>query len=143
MMADLTTYLVDDVLTKVDRASMAISLEVRVPLLDHRVVEYALSLPLGSRRRKQSLKALLGRYLPNELFERPKTGFSIPLDEWLRGELRSLLDTYLGEERLRREGLFHASVVRALVREFLGGNKRLQRPLWALMAFEMWREHAG
>jgi len=146
LLTDAKTYLVDDNLVKVDRASMAVSLEARIPLLDVRVAEYALGLSerakMGPRRqdRKRVLRALLGRYVPPALFERPKQGFSVPLARWFRGELRWLLDEYLGRERLIREGIFDAGVVSGLVQEHLSGRRDREAVLWALVFWEMWRE---
>jgi asparagine synthase (glutamine-hydrolysing) len=149
LLTDTKTYLVDDILAKVDRASMAVSLEARIPLLDVRVAEYALSLSerakMGPWRqdRKRVLRALLGRYVPPALFERPKQGFSVPLARWFRGELRWLLDEYLGRERLIREGIFDAGVVGGLVQEHFSGRRDREAVLWALVFWEMWRERWG
>lgn len=144
--ADTKSYLVDDNLAKVDRASMSVSLEARVPFLDVHVVEFALGLSAGTKLgpwrqdRKRLLRRLLARYLPRPLFERPKRGFSLPLAHWLRGELRWLVEEYLEQGRLRREGLFDAECVSGLVREHLSGQRDREAVLWALIFWEMWRE---
>jgi len=144
MRVDQRTYLPDAMLTKVDRASMAVSLEVRVPLLDHRVVEYTSKLPDSLKYRngtgKYLLKKLLARYLPTELFERPKMGFGVPIDRWLRNDLKPLLVDYLSSERLRKEGLFDQVVVEQKIREHLSGHANHQYRLWSLLMWEMWRE---
>ena len=144
MRVDQKTYLPDAMLTKVDRASMAASLEVRVPLLDHRVVEFSAALPEIYKYRngtgKYLLKKLLAKYLPTELFERPKMGFGIPIDRWLRVELKDLLLDYLSTERLKREGIFNTDLVEKKVKEHLSGRTNHQYRLWSLLMWEMWRE---
>ena len=108
MLVDFTTYMADDILTKVDRASMGVSLEVRCPLLDPRVIELAWSLPssmrMGPKGGKHILQNLLARHVPRALFERPKQGFNIPIEEWLRGPLRDWAEALLDEHRLHQEG---------------------------------------
>jgi asparagine synthase (glutamine-hydrolysing) len=144
MRIDQRTYLPDALLTKVDRASMAVSLEVRVPLLDHRVIEYTAQLPNSFKYRngtgKFLLKRLLGQYLPANLIERPKMGFGVPIGRWFRKELRDLLLDYLSPERLKKEGLFDHIIVEKRLREHLSGQINHQYRLWALMMWEMWRE---
>jgi asparagine synthase (glutamine-hydrolysing) len=144
MATDIRTYLVDDILAKVDRASMAFSLEARVPLLDHRVVEFAARLPMEYKVRGRETKYLLRKVLysrvPRELIERPKMGFGIPVNRWLRNELRPLLDEYLNGERVRREGFLRPEGVDRVVREHLSGRRDHQYRLWALLVFAMWRE---
>ncbi len=143
---DLRHYLPDDILAKVDRTTMAAGLEGREPLLDHRVVEFALGLPLGERRgalgTKHLLRKVLYRYVPRELIERPKQGFAIPLARWLRGELAPLIDEYLAPSRIREGGILDPDAVRRTVAHFRagGGNDRLDvQKVWLLLAFEMWR----
>lgn len=144
MLCDLLTYLPDDILTKVDRASMSVGLEARVPLLDHRVVEFAARLPLAWNFRggeqKLLLKQVLARYVPRTLTERPKMGFGVPLDVWFRGEWETILQEYLGEERIRKEGFFLPAGVAELVGEHLSGRRNHFHRLWALVMFGMWRE---
>jgi asparagine synthase (glutamine-hydrolysing) len=144
MRVDQRTYLPDAMLTKVDRASMAVSLEVRVPLLDHRVVEYTAKLPDSLKYRngigKFLLKRLLGHYLPAHLIERPKMGFGVPIDRWFRKELKDLLLDYLSPERLKKEGLFDHILVENRIKEHLSGQINHHYRLWALLMWEMWRE---
>ncbi|MBI9082650.1 MAG: asparagine synthase (glutamine-hydrolyzing) [Desulfobacterales bacterium] len=144
MRVDQGTYLPDGMLTKVDRASMAASLEIRVPLLDHRVVEYTATLPDHLKYRNGSgkylLKKLLARYLPRDLFERPKMGFSVPIDRWFRKELKELLLDYLSPNRLNKEGLFDSELVQEKIAEHLSGRCSHQHRLWSLLMWEMWRE---
>ena len=144
MRVDQKTYLPDGMLTKVDRASMANSLEMRVPLLDHRVVEFTAGLPEHFKYRngtgKYLLKKLLAKYLPVRLFERPKMGFGVPIDHWLRYELKDLLLDYLSAERLKKEGLFNSKFVEKKIKEHLCGQVNHQYRLWPLLMWEMWRE---
>lgn len=144
MLVDLKTYLPDVMLTKVDRASMAVSLEVRVPLLDHRVVEYTSKLPDSLKFKngtgKYLLKKLLARYLPAHLFERRKMGFTVPLYRWFNNELKDLLLDNLSSERLKKEGLFDPTLVEKKLKEHLSGQFNHQLCLWTLLMWEMWRE---
>ncbi len=144
MATDIRTYLVDDILAKVDRASMAYSLEARVPLLDHRVAEFAARLPMEFKVKggetKHLLRKVLYRLVPRKLIDRPKMGFGIPVNRWLRNELRPLLEEYLGEDRIRKEGYLLPGGVTRVVREHLSGERDHQYRLWALLVFGMWRE---
>ena len=146
MMAyDQMSYMVDDVLVKVDRASMAVSLEAREPLLDHRLIEFAWTLPLHMKVRggkgKWLLRTLLARYVPEEIIERPKMGFAIPLDSWLRGPLRAWAESLLDESRLRAEGFFDAGQVRKAWRSHLAGGAEWQQHLWTVLMFQAWLEN--
>jgi asparagine synthase (glutamine-hydrolysing) len=144
---DFHHYLPGDVLTKVDRTTMAVSLEGREPMLDHRLVEFAFRLPPHLRRGalgpKHLLKKILYRYVPRELVDRPKQGFAIPLEQWLRRDMRDLVNDYLSDERVRRAGVFDPDMVQRLVRDFYDGNGRTAEQLWFLLAFELWREKWG
>jgi asparagine synthase (glutamine-hydrolysing) len=144
MLQDLGMYLPDDILTKVDRASMAVSLEARVPLLDHRLVELAWRLPLAWKLRggtgKWLLRRVLERHVPPALFERPKTGFGVPLEEWLRGPLREWAEASLDASRLRSGGYFEPEPIRAAWDAHLSGRSNFHYPLWDVLMFQGWLE---
>jgi len=142
MLLDTVSYLPDDLLVKVDRASMAVGLEARVPLLDHRIVAFAWTLPLSLKTRggqtKWLLRRVLERYLPRRLFERPKMGFGIPLEAWLRGPLREWAEDLLDERRLRREGFFRPEPIRQKWTEHLSGRHNWQYLMWDVLMFQTW-----
>jgi len=132
----------EDILTKVDRASMAVSLEVRAPFLDPRVAEYAASLPLeyklkGSKG-KYILKKAMEDLLPKEILQRPKKGFGIPIAEWLKTRLNSMLHDLLAPERLKDQGLFDAGFVQKLIKEHETGAASHHKQLWTLLVFQLW-----
>ncbi len=141
---DTVTYLPDDILVKVDRATMAVALEGRVPLLDHRVVEHAWSLPLGTKIQgntgKLLLRRVLSRYVPDKLVERPKMGFGVPVGEWLRGPLRDWAENLLSPTRIRAEGLLNPKPIADMWKEHQAGANNWQYPLWTVLMFQAWRE---
>lgn len=147
MATDTRSYLPDDILVKVDRAAMACSLETRVPLLDHRVVELAWRFPKHLKLRdgegKWVLKRVLDRYVPRTLMERPKMGFDVPMDSWLRGPLRDWAENLLSVERLRHDGYFDVQEVRQKWEDHLGGRINWQNQLWCVLMFQAWLEKNG
>jgi asparagine synthase (glutamine-hydrolysing) len=141
---DTMTYLPDDILTKVDRASMAVGLEARVPLLDHRVVEFAWRLPQSMKVRggtnKWLLRKILDRHVPRKIMNRPKMGFGAPVGKWLRGPLREWAESLLSQKRLSEAGFFDPTTVRAAWDGMLAGRNTAQEPIWGILMFEAWRD---
>ena len=141
---DYKTYMLDDILTKVDRATMSVGLEGREPLLDYRIIEFVSQLPsklkYNNGEKKWLLKQITHKYLPKELMDRPKQGFGVPLTEWFRNELKDYFMIYLDEKRIEKEGLFNSKEIIKLRDSYLSGNKENVQKLWFLLMFEMWYE---
>ena len=144
MRLDSLTYLPDDILTKVDRAAMAVSLESRIPLLDAAVIEFAWRLPAHMKLRngvsKWVLREVLYRHVPRELIERPKMGFGVPIDQWLRGPLRPWAEDLLDEATLRRQGYLNTALVKKTWNEHLSGSRNWHHQLWSILMFQAWLE---
>ena len=139
---DMMQYLPDDILTKVDRASMAVSLEVRVPLLDHRVVEFSWRLPrsvlIHGRRGKQILRDVLHRYVPPALVERPKAGFAVPIGDWIRGPLAGWASDLLSRPSLAASGLLNSNFIEQRFAEHQSGRRDWSHGLWSVLMFQAW-----
>jgi asparagine synthase (glutamine-hydrolysing) len=142
MYCDVVSYLPDDILCKVDRASMAVSLETRVPFLDHRVAELAARIPLGFKLRdgrgKHVIRELLYRHVPRKLIERPKTGFAVPVAQWIKGPLRGWAEDLLDSRRMAEEGWFDAGIVHRRWQDHLSGRRSSPQALWAILMFQSW-----
>jgi asparagine synthase (glutamine-hydrolysing) len=142
MYCDAVSYLPDDILCKVDRASMAVGLETRVPFLDHRVAEAAARIPLAMKiregRGKYILRKLLDRYVPRQLVDRPKAGFAVPVREWIKGPLRGWAEELLDPRRMRIEGWFDDDAVSARWRDHLNGRHEATAALWSVLMFQAW-----
>jgi asparagine synthase (glutamine-hydrolysing) len=136
-------YLPDDLLAKVDRASMAVSLEVRAPLLDHRVVEFSWRLPTAMKLRggvgKWALRQILYRRVPRQLVNRPKMGFSVPIERWLRGPLRRWAEDLLSRDAIGRDGLLDPAPIERAWRDLIEGRRHNGLALWAVVVFQGWR----
>lgn len=146
MAIDYQTYLVDDILQKVDRASMSASLEGREPFLDHRIIEWAAQLPDDFKyykgRKKHILKEITHQYLPKKLMDRPKQGFAIPIDNWLTNDLKEKVLYYLNDSKIEQQGIFQVDFIQKLKRDFYSGKKELAQKLWYVLMFQMWYEKA-
>jgi asparagine synthase (glutamine-hydrolysing) len=144
MWRDSIDYLPDDILVKVDRAGMAVCLESRIPMLNHRVVEFALRVPLSMKIRKNTgkwlLRRVLDQYVPRQLIERPKMGFGIPMGGWLRGPLRDWAENLLAEGRLQSEGWFDPKPIREKWAEHISEREDWQYHLWCILMFQAWLE---
>ena len=145
ILKDMNSYLPDDVLVKVDRAAMHVSLETRLPMLDHRVVSYALRIPTSKKIRffegKYLLRKLLNKYLPANIYSRPKSGFSVPISDWLRGPLKEWADNLINPERIRKEGYFDSQILDKRWKEHLSGNKNWSSFIWSVLMFQVWLEN--
>jgi asparagine synthase (glutamine-hydrolysing) len=144
MVADARTYLTDDIMVKVDRAAMAVSLETRAPFLDHRLVELVWRVPLAMKLRggvgKWALRQIVQSHVPARLLERPKMGFGVPIDSWLRGPLREWASELLDADRIRREGYLQPALITEKWRQHLSGSHNWQHQLWGVLMFQQWLE---
>jgi len=141
---DFKTYMTDDILTKVDRATMSVGLEGREPLLDHRIIEFAAQLPSSFKynngEKKWILKQITHKYLPKKMMDRPKMGFAVPIAEWFKDELKQYFLIYLNKERLDKESIFKSCEIIKLRDKYLGGDKENVQRLWFILMFQMWYE---
>ena len=145
ILKDMNSYLPDDVLVKVDRAAMHVSLETRLPMLDHRLASYALRIPTSKKIRffkgKYLLRKLLNKYLPANIYSRPKSGFSVPISDWLRGPLKEWADNLINPERIMKEGYFDSQILDKRWKEHLSGNKNWSSFIWSVLMFQVWLEN--
>ena len=144
MAIDYQSYLVDDILQKVDRATMTVSLEGREPLLDHRIIEFAAQLPDSYKYhkgiKKYMLREITHQYIPKEMMDRPKMGFAIPIAEWMKTDLKELVNDYINETSIKEQQIFNWSSVESLKNAFFNGKKEYDYKLWYLLMFQMWYE---
>ncbi|MDZ7817315.1 MAG: asparagine synthase C-terminal domain-containing protein [Aliarcobacter sp.] len=144
MLMDYKTFMVDDVLTKVDRASMSVSIEAREPLLDHKIIEFSSKIPNTLKYKnnigKYLLKEILYKNVPKELIERPKSGFQIPLEEWLKNDLKPLVENYLSSKRLEDSGIYNVSEVKNILTDLYSDKTVNVSIIWFILMFEMWKE---
>ena len=144
MYMDMMTYLTDDILVKLDRAAMAVSLETRVPFLNTEVIDFAWRLPINMKIRnnkgKWILREVLKKYMPNKIIDRPKMGFGIPIDKWLRGSLLDWAENLLDDQKLKQQGYFQSALVRNMWKEHLSGKRNHQYELWDILMFQSWLE---
>ena len=142
MALDASSYLPDDILAKVDRAAMANSLETRIPLLDHRIVEFAFRLPIDIKSyrgvSKWPLRKILYKYIPCNLIERPKKGFSVPLAHWLRNELKEWTCDLLGNDQIKKDGIINANMLQRYLMDHMNNKQDYSRILWSLLMFQCW-----
>jgi asparagine synthase (glutamine-hydrolysing) len=142
MVIDYQTYMVDDILQKVDRATMSVSLEGREPFLDQEIIEWAAQIPSEYKyyngQKKYILKQIIHKYIPKEIMERPKMGFGIPIENWLSNELKNLVEEYLSEKNLNEHGLFNVTAVQKIISDFFNGRKEKHLKVWYLLMFQMW-----
>src|SRR3990167_11330290 len=142
MITDTLSYLPDDIMVKVDRATMAVSLESRAPYLDHQLIEWMWQLPLHMKVRNSTtkwlLRQVLAQYVPIDLFDRPKMGFAVPLDAWLRGPLRDWAENLLNKKHLKQQGFLQAEPILEKWQEHLSGKRNWQHPLWTVIMFQAW-----
>jgi asparagine synthase (glutamine-hydrolysing) len=147
MAIDYVTYLPDDILQKVDRASMSASLEAREPYLDHRVIEWAATLPdhfkYNNGIKKHILKEITHQYIPKQLMDRPKMGFAIPIEKWMQNEWREKLYFYLNTDRIDQQGIFNSKITTTYLNQFMSGKKEFGLKVWYLLMFQMWFEKWG
>jgi asparagine synthase (glutamine-hydrolysing) len=144
MWHDIKTELADDILVKVDRATMSVGLEGREPFLDNKIVEYTAQMPLRFKYRKGKskfiLRKILYKYVPPKLIERPKMGFSIPLYEWFRNELSQMYKEYLDPGKIKRDGIFNVNMVSDLLNKYFSGKGISKEKLWYIFVFQLWKE---
>jgi asparagine synthase (glutamine-hydrolysing) len=141
---DYKTYLCDDIFTKVDRATMAVGLEAREPLVDHKIAEYIARVPISLKYKdgesKYILRKILYKYVPKELLERPKHGFGIPIDSWFKKDLKGVLREYLSEKNIKNQGIFNENYIKESLDRYLSGKSDSAYNFWFLLVFQMWYE---